>query len=211
MKLISFILLMFVFGCSNNDVVNVVVADEDKQISKQSVIPVKEEIVLDSVIEKKDDFKEDLSISNHDDVIKECVLKSLKEDKILRYSRLDVASFDGKVLIVGGVNAVEKIDVIHSDLKVCKDIKEINNQVVVDKNPTLSSLKKFDEVIFNEIITKISDNKEINLNNYRFLVYKSKVYIMGNASSSKELRGVLKIVRRVSGVSNIINYARVKK
>ena len=167
-----------------------VVIDGDKEISAVSVVA---------------DF-------NRDELLAACVRGAIDGDaELSKKGRYAVAVYDGNVLIAGGVSSNDLIDAVPLAIIACEGIAEVKNMVVLDRNPTIKSLKDADDVIYGEIMKKLADDKRIPAENYRVAVYKGKVYVMGDAADKKERRDVYGIIRRVRGITNIINYVRVKK
>ena len=149
---------------------------------------------------------------NRDELLAACVRGALDNDaELTKKGRYSIAVYDGNVLIAGGVSSNELIDAVPLAVIACEGIAEVKNMVVSDRNPSMKALKDADDVIYGEIMKRLADDKRITAENYRVAVYKGKVYVMGDAADKKERRDVYGIIRRVRGITNIINYVRVKK
>ena len=149
---------------------------------------------------------------NRDEQLAACVRDKLdNNDELAKKGRYAVAVYDRNVLIVGGVSVNDMIETVPLAVIACDGIVEVKNMVVFDRNPSAKALKDADDVIYNEIMNKLAADKRVTAENYRVAVYKGKVYIMGDAADKKEKRDVSGIIRRVKGITNIINYVKVKK
>ncbi len=149
---------------------------------------------------------------NRDELLAACVRGALDNNaELTKKGRYAIAVYDRNVLIAGGVSSNELIDAVPLWVIACEGIAEVKNMVVSDRNPSMKALKDADDVIYGEIMKKLADDKRVVADNYRVAVYKGKVYVMGDAADKKERRDVYGIIRRVKGITNIINYVRVKK
>ncbi|GAT75570.1 transport-associated domain-containing protein [Ehrlichia ruminantium] len=117
---------------------------------------------------------------------------------------------EGRVLLIGNVKSSE--DQIKAE-KVAwhqKDVKEVVNEIVVDKASINIKEAAVDAMISAQVKARILSQSKVRSMNYSVNTVNGTVYLMGIAQNQAELDKVVAIARKVKKVKQVISYVRLK-
>ncbi|CAH58397.1 transport-associated domain-containing protein [Ehrlichia ruminantium] len=117
---------------------------------------------------------------------------------------------EGRVLLIGNVKSSE--DQIKAE-KIAwhqKDVKEVVNEIVVDKESINIKEAAVDAMISAQVKARILSQSKVRSMNYSVNTVNGTVYLMGIAQNQAELDKVVAIARKVKKVKQVISYVRLK-
>jgi osmotically-inducible protein OsmY len=134
------------------------------------------------------------------------VNKALFKDKILRKEKcvLDIAVFNGDVLVAGQAPTPELKESIHQRLSTVHGYRELFIQIVIKKENE-GSLK--DGWITTKIRSQILADSTINPNIFKIVTVGGIVYIMGDVPKDQAFK-VINIARQTQGVIRVVKMLR---
>ncbi len=123
---------------------------------------------------------------------------------------VDTTVNEGRVLLTGIIRNPDKAKKAYEIAWGVDGVKEVIDEVQVDKDGTLN-LKDFstsfkDYIITTEVQTRLLFAKKIASINYVITTVNKTVYLLGVAQDKSEMRRVISIVSRVRGVDSVINH-----
>ncbi|QXK91741.1 BON domain-containing protein [Neoehrlichia mikurensis] len=130
--------------------------------------------------------------------------------KIGVFSSVTVKVNEGRVLLLGNVKSLEKRISAEKIAWQQKDVREVVNEISVEKN--VSNLKELtiDSIISTQVKARIIGSKGVKSMNYSVSTINGIVYLMGISQDKKELDTVVSAARRVKGVKQVVSYVRFK-
>ena len=134
--------------------------------------------------------------------------KLLKEEKNL-FLDIDVKVTEGRVLLTGIVQKQEsRISAVKKTWEV-EGVKEVINEIDIGDKATLKEYAN-DVWITTQIKTLATKNIGLRALAYNYETIKGKVYIAGITSREEQLDTLIKIIKSVKGVKEIVNYVIIK-
>lgn len=126
------------------------------------------------------------------------------------FSPIKVKVNEGRVLLIGNVDSVEKQVTAERVAWEQKGVKEVINKIKMLDNGSNNSITDIakDSLITTKIRAKILRGKNVKSVNYSVNTADGVVYLMGIAQNSKELNEVIKIIKGVKEVKEVISYVR---
>ena len=117
---------------------------------------------------------------------------------------------EGRVLLIGNVKSLE--DQIKAERIAWhqKDVKEVVNEIVVDKASINLKDTAIDAMISAQVKARILSQSKVRSMNYSVNTINGTVYLMGIAQNQEELDKVVAIARKVKKVKQVISYVRLK-
>ncbi|QGR02722.1 BON domain-containing protein [Ehrlichia ruminantium] len=117
---------------------------------------------------------------------------------------------EGRVLLIGTVKSLE--DQIKAERVAWhqKDVKEVVNEIVVDKASINLKEAAIDAMISAQVKARILSQSKVRSMNYSVNTVNGTVYLMGIAQNQAELDKVVAIARKVKKVKQVISYVRLK-
>ncbi|KJV64761.1 BON domain protein [Anaplasma phagocytophilum str. ApMUC09] len=126
------------------------------------------------------------------------------------FSAVTVKVSEGRVLLVGSVDAPEKRLQAEKVAWQQRDVKEVANEIVVNLDATTLKSYAADSAISAQVRARMVARAGVKSMNYSVNTVGGVVYLMGIAQSQKELNAVVAIAKRVRGVKQVISYVRLK-
>ena len=126
-------------------------------------------------------------------------------------NNISVKVLEGKVLLTGEITSVEdKLKVIRL-IWLQKGVKQVNDELEV-VNANKLDLKLFikDSWITSQLKSKMFLAKNIKSVNYTVETIKGVVYLFGIAQNNNELDEITDIAKKISGVTKVLSYVRLK-
>ena len=123
---------------------------------------------------------------------------------------LNTTVLEGRVLLTGLVNNQEiRIDAVRRVWEV-KGVNEVINEIEVGSR---ASLKDYGKDLWINTQVKAFSAKTIGLRAlaYNFETIQGKVYIAGITSRPEQLNEIIKAIKTIKGVKEIINYVIIKE
>ncbi|WFW29625.1 MAG: BON domain-containing protein [Wolbachia endosymbiont of Menacanthus eurysternus] len=118
---------------------------------------------------------------------------------------------EGRVLLIGGVNSLEKQLIAEKIAWRQKEVKEVINEIKVMPIQIASIIDStVDFIITTKIRMKLLSKRNIKSVNYSVNTLDRIVYLMGIAQSKPELEAVMAVARKVKGVKQVVSYVRYK-
>ena len=130
--------------------------------------------------------------------------------KVGMFSSVTAKVSEGRILLIGVVDSPEKrIDAERLAWQQ-EEVKEVVNEIVIEKSAT--TIKEFaaDSTISAQIKARMVVRAGVKSVNYSVNTIGGVVYIMGIARDNKELNSVITIAKRVRGVKQVVSYVRLK-
>ena len=125
------------------------------------------------------------------------------------FSAVDVIVIEQRVLLVGNVKNTKYKDKVASIAWNTPKVKEVLNEITINKNLNLISEAKDARVSLNLSALLISDI-EISDINFNHSISDQIVYIMGIAQNEEELNKVINHARTIQGVKKVISHIILK-
>ena len=124
---------------------------------------------------------------------------------------VDVGSnvIEGRVLLTGLVETQEiRIDAVKTVWEV-EGVKEVVNEIIVGSN---STIKEYANDLWINTQAKALTAKTVGLRSlsYNFETIKGRVYVAGITSRPTQLDEVIKVIKTIKGVEEIVNYVVIK-
>ena len=135
--------------------------------------------------------------------------KFLKSDNNL-FINVGSNVIEGRVLLTGLVETQEvRIDAVRLVWEV-GGVKEVINEIVVGSN---STIKEYASDLWINTQAKALTAKTVGLRSlsYNFETIKGKVYIAGITSRPEQLDDIIKVIKTIKGVKEIVNYVILKE
>lgn len=128
------------------------------------------------------------------------------DDKQLncKYCNLDLAVFNGDILLAGHVPTQTLRDLAAQRLRSVPDYRRVFVQIAV--RPDLSEVSN-DSWITTKIRSRILADSDIDPNQFKIVTVDGIVYIMGDVRPKQALR-VISIARKTSGVKRVVKLLR---
>jgi len=124
------------------------------------------------------------------------------------FGKLNLSVNQGRVLVTGVVQQPEdRVEAIRLAWQP-KGVKQVINEVRVGESGTIGTYAK-DTWISGQLRTQMTFDKYTQSINYSIETVHGAVYLMGVAQSQEELDRVIKLARRIKGVSEVISYAKL--
>ncbi|WP_045809368.1 BON domain-containing protein [Candidatus Neoehrlichia procyonis] len=130
--------------------------------------------------------------------------------KIGIFSSVTVKVNEGRVLLLGNVKSLEKRISAEKIAWQQKDVREVVNEINVEKSGLNLKELAIDSVISTQVKARIVGRKGVKSINYSVSTINGIVYLMGIAQDKKELDTVVSAVRKIRGVKQVISYVRFK-
>jgi len=117
---------------------------------------------------------------------------------------------NGEVLLTGSAPDKEaKQDIVNC-------IKKINNVVVVHDEVLVGEKYSFveacsDNLMIADFNARVLMNKKTKSLNYKVIIFKHNIYLIGSVDSEDELNSVINIAKSLVGVKKIISFLKVTK
>jgi hyperosmotically inducible protein len=117
--------------------------------------------------------------------------------------------YEGRVLLTGKVDTQAAHDTAERLAYQVPNVKEVINELVVTTDRSFVSGVND---VANEVKIKaqLVATRGVRSINYRWRSLAGTVYLIGTAQNNQELNAVIEVIRRVDGVSRVVNYARVR-
>ncbi|WP_339046205.1 BON domain-containing protein [Candidatus Mesenet endosymbiont of Agriotes lineatus] len=128
------------------------------------------------------------------------------------FSSIKVKVNEGRVLLIGSVDSIEKQVTAERVAWEQKGVKEVINKIKIktldnDSNNSIADIAK-NSLITAKIKARILRRKNVKSVNYSVNTADGVVYLMGIAQNSKELNEVIKIIREIKEVKDVVSYVR---
>tara|TARA_Y100000590_G_C15025591_1_gene753074 strand:- start:113 stop:571 length:459 start_codon:yes stop_codon:yes gene_type:complete len=123
---------------------------------------------------------------------------------------VDTSVIEGRVLLTGLVDNQEiRIDAVRRVWEV-EGVKEVVNEIDVGNR---ENLKEYANDLWITTQSKALAIKTIGLRglSYNFETIKGRVYVIGITSKPDQLDSVIKVVRTIKGVKEIVNYVIINE
>lgn len=126
------------------------------------------------------------------------------------FFNVDVEVNEGRVLLTGTVNSSDiRIEATRTAWSI-DGVKTVINELQISDSDNILDYAD-DLVITTKVQARLLLAKDINNLNYNIDTVNRVVYVIGIAQNKNELESVLKIIRKVFGVEEVINYVRIKE
>ena len=126
------------------------------------------------------------------------------------FFNVDVEVNEGRVLLTGTVSGSDvRIEATRTAWSI-DGVKTVINELQISDNDSIFDYAD-DLIITTKVQAKLLLALDINNLNYNIDTVNRVVYVIGIAQNKKELESVLKIIRGVFGVEEVINYVRIKE
>ena len=123
---------------------------------------------------------------------------------------IDAAVIEGRVLLTGLVENQEiRIDAVRKVWEI-EGVNEVINEIEIGNR---ASLKDYGKDLWINTQVKALSAKTIGLRSlaYNFETIQGKVYIAGITSRPEQLDELIKVIKTIKGVSEIVNYVVIKE
>ncbi len=128
---------------------------------------------------------------------------TLDADPLLKgHIHINVATFNGVVLLVGQAETPELRARAYSDVQQIRDIRRIYNEISVDPRSGLAD-RSTDSWITTKVISAIMGQKGLNTSQIKVITERNVVYLMGIVTA-QQANLAAEVARRVSGVSRVV-------
>ncbi|WPY00979.1 BON domain-containing protein [Candidatus Trichorickettsia mobilis] len=127
------------------------------------------------------------------------------------YTKISVSVLNARVLYTGTVDKEEDMLTAVQIAWNQKDVKEVVNELIVDKNSGHFDLVQYtrDSMITTQIKSKAFLKREIKFVNYTVITVNDIVYLFGSARSEEELEQMADIASKVHGVKKVISHVKI--
>ena len=126
------------------------------------------------------------------------------------FININTTVLEGRVLLTGLVENQEiRIDAVRRVWEI-EGVNEVINEIEVGNR---ASLKDYGKDLWINTQAKALSAKTIGLRSlaYNFETIKGKVYIVGITSRPEQLNEVIKVIKTIKGVKEIVNYVIIKE
>ena len=126
------------------------------------------------------------------------------------FININTIVLEGRVLLTGLVKNQEiRIDAVRRVWEV-RGVNEVINEIEVGNR---DSLKDYGKDLWINTQAKALSAKTVGLRSlaYNFETIQGKVYIAGITSRPEQLNEVIKVIKRIKGVKEIVNYVIIKE
>ncbi|WP_316353210.1 BON domain-containing protein [Candidatus Trichorickettsia mobilis] len=127
------------------------------------------------------------------------------------YTKISISVLNARVLYTGTVDKEEDMLTAVQIAWNQKDVKEVVNELIVDKNSGHFDLVQYtrDSMITTQIKSKAFLKREIKFVNYTVITVSDIVYLFGSARSEEELELIADIASKVHGVKKVISNVKI--
>ncbi len=132
--------------------------------------------------------------------VEETLIKADKES----FSELRVIEFKGRALLIGYVGSEQAINKAEQIVKNVAGVQEVINNLRFFTKPILNMVNYVQ--LEKEIGQKLSQLPGINPSNYASAVNQQGIYIIGQASSQKEMDEILESISKLKWAKKIFNF-----
>lgn len=120
-------------------------------------------------------------------------------------SDIDVAIFEGRMLLTGTVRSEEDRAEIEDKAAELRAVREVINELKIDEKTTVGQGTR-DALIDQKLKTAIIADTGVAAGNYRVQVSKGTVYLLGLAQGPKELNRVVGQAQAIDGVNEVVSH-----
>lgn len=150
-----------------------------------------------------------LGTSMADAEIELLVNKHLAEASGDVFWKIDTEVEEGRVLLVGQVEAVEqRLEAVRVTWEV-NGVREVINEITLSQKAGSRNIAR-DTWITTKLDTKLLFDKEVRSIDYSIETVRQVIYLMGIAQSQEELERVIGHARDIAYVKRVVSYVRVK-
>jgi hyperosmotically inducible protein len=147
--------------------------------------------------------------STVDAEIKFAINKRMIEEDSRLFVDVNTVVYDGRVLLTGKVETTAAHDRAERTAYQVANVKEVINELVVTTDRSfVSGVNDVANEV--KIKTQLIATKGVRSINYRWRSLAGTIYLIGTAQNNQELNTVIEVIRRVDGVTRVVNYARVR-
>ena len=127
------------------------------------------------------------------------------------YTKIKVEVVAGRVLLTGRIDKEEDAMTAVSIAWEQKEVKEVINELKVDKLSNNFNLAQYtkDAFITSQIKSKTFMNRDIKFVNYTVITLDDIVYLFGIARSEAELEQVANMASNIRGVKKVISHVKI--
>lgn len=115
---------------------------------------------------------------------------------------------NGDVLIVGSVPSNESKCSILETIKSIKNVHDVYDEMKIGESYSFVDACS-DNLMIADFNARTVINNDTKSLNYKILVYKFNIYLVGTVNSEKELDSVIAIAKSLVGVKKIISYIKI--
>lgn len=115
---------------------------------------------------------------------------------------------NGDVLIVGSVPSNESKCSILETIKSIKNVHDVYDEMKIGESYSFVDACS-DNLMIADFNARTVINNDTKSLNYKILVYKFNIYLVGTVNSEKELNSVIAIAKSLVGVKKIISYIKI--
>lgn len=115
---------------------------------------------------------------------------------------------NGDVLIVGSVPSNESKCSILETIKSIKNVHDVYDEMKIGESYSFVDACS-DNLMIADFNARTVINNDTKSLNYKILVYKFNIYLIGTVNSEKELDSVIAIAKSLVGVKKIISYIKI--
>lgn len=130
----------------------------------------------------------------------------IKDDSV---NDIEMAIYDGTVLLVGIVKDQAIKDAAYNSVQKIEGVKKIINNIQVGKEDVGDYMK--DSLIAYKLKTVLFADVRVLSQNYQIKVIDKVVYILGVAQNKAELDEVIKHAEGLSSVRSVVSYVEIAK
>lgn len=132
--------------------------------------------------------------------------RALYKDQMFRTSNIDVAAFNGDLLLAGQTPSEELKQIAYARVKKIPKVRRLFNQITVA--PVRSSTQAMnDAIITTSIRTQIVGDDDINPNQFKVITENGVVYLLGDVRRD-QAQLVVNIARHTQGVKKVVRVFR---
>ena len=115
---------------------------------------------------------------------------------------------NGDVLIVGSVPSNESKCSVLETIKSIKNVHDVYDEMKIGESYSFVDACS-DNLMIADFNARTVINNDTKSLNYKILVYKFNIYLIGTVNSEKELDSVIAIAKSLVGVKKIISYIKI--
>jgi osmotically-inducible protein OsmY len=124
-------------------------------------------------------------------------------------TNLSVRVYNGRVFLFGRVKGQRTADEAVRLVWLVEGVKEVINEIQVGEDLTAIDYAQ-DEAIETQISARLLATKGIRSANFTTEVVNGVAYLIGTAKDEREMRAVIAVSQRVSGVSRVVSHIRLR-
>lgn len=138
-----------------------------------------------------------------DEILEEKVAYNINKDaQIKEEARINVVSYDGKVLLIGQASSLDVAENAKNLAAGAEGVSEIYNEIRQGEKIGFAQITK-DSWITTQIKSKLLVNSEVKATEVKVVTENSEVFLMGKLSQT-QANAAAEVARNVNGVSKVI-------